>query len=258
MSIQTKSISFAVNEKKILNDISVEINPGEITTIIGPNGSGKSTLLKVISGDFEYISTKVFYDGVPLSSISLKLRAQIRSVMSQSQMIMFDYNVRDILSMGWLGFENAEKLDVYEEVLNKIVDECDITSLLDRKFNVLSGGEQRRVHFARTLLQLNYVDKPFINKYLFLDEPTANLDLRWEVKLMEIIKKIAKKGIGVFLVLHNLDLAFNFSDNILLLNNGVLHSSGSVMDVFRDDILSDVYEIDVKVDAKNGRVNYYN
>ena len=257
MSIQTKSISYAVNEKKILNDISVEINPGEVTTIIGPNGSGKSTLLKIISGDFENITDKVFYDETVLSSISLKRRAQIRSVMSQSQMIMFDYYVRDILSMGWLGFENAENLDVYEKLLEKIVDDCAIASLMDRKFNVLSGGEQRRVHFARTLLQLNYEEKQSINKYLFLDEPTANLDLRWEVRLMENIKKIAKTGIGVFLVLHNLDLALNFSDKIALLNKGMLHSFGSVKDVFRDDVLSDVYEIDIKVDTKNGRINYY-
>ena len=257
MSIQTKSISYAVNEKKILNDISVEINPGEVTTIIGPNGSGKSTLLKIISGDFENITDKVFYDETVLSSISLKRRAQIRSVMSQSQMIMFDYYVKDILSMGWLGFENAENLDVYEKVLEKIVDECAIASLMDRKFNVLSGGEQRRVHFARTLLQLNYEEKQSINKYLLLDEPTANLDLRWEVRLMENIKNIAKKGIGVFLVLHNLDLALNFSDKIALLNKGMLHSFGSVKDVFRDDVLSDVYEIDIKVDTKNSRINYY-
>ena len=257
MSIQTKSISYAVNEKKILNDISVEINPGEVTTIIGPNGSGKSTLLKIISGDFENITDKVFYDETVLSSISLKRRAQIRSVMSQSQMIMFDYYVKDILSMGWLGFENAENLDAYEKVLEKIVDECAIASLMDRKFNVLSGGEQRRVHFARTLLQLNYEEKQSINKYLLLDEPTANLDLRWEVRLMENIKNIAKTGIGVFLVLHNLDLALNFSDKIALLNKGMLHSFGSVKDVFRDDVLSDVYEIDIKVDTKNGRINYY-
>ena len=257
MSIQTKSISYEVNEKKILNDISVEINPGEVTTIIGPNGSGKSTLLKIISGDFENITDKVFYDETVLSSISLKRRAQIRSVMSQSQMIMFDYYVKDILSMGWLGFENAENLDVYEKVLEKIVDECAIASLMDRKFNVLSGGEQRRVHFARTLIQLNYEEKQSINKYLLLDEPTANLDLRWEVRLMENIKKIAKTGIGVFLVLHNLDLALNFSDKIALLNKGMLHSFGSVKDVFRDDVLSDVYEIDIKVDTKNFRIKYY-
>lgn len=257
MSILTKSVSYEVNEKKILNDISVEINPGEVTTIIGPNGSGKSTLLKIISGDFEHISAKVLYDDNPLSLISLKHRAQIRSVMSQSQMIMFDYNVKDILSMGWLGFENAKNLDAYEMVLEKIVDECAITSLMDRKFNVLSGGEQRRVHFARTLLQLNCDDKQSINKYLLLDEPTANLDLRWEVTLMKIIRNIAKKGIGVFLVLHNLDLAFNFSDKIALLNKGMLHSFGSVQDVFRDDILSDVYKIDLKVDTKNSRINYY-
>tara|TARA_B100000609_G_C17138264_1_gene394054 strand:+ start:216 stop:989 length:774 start_codon:yes stop_codon:yes gene_type:complete len=257
LSIQTKSISYAVNEKKILNDISVEINPGQITTIIGPNGSGKSTLLKIISGDFEHISAKVLYDDTPLSLISLKRRAQIRSVMSQSQLIMFDYNVKDILSMGWLGFENAENLDVYDKVLEKIVDECAIRSLMDRKFNVLSGGEQRRVHFARTLIQLNYEEKQSLDKYLLLDEPTANLDLRWEVRLMENIKKIAKSGIGVFLVLHNLDLAFNFSDKIALLNNGMLHAFGNVKDVFRDDVLSDVYEIDIKVDSKNGRINYY-
>ena len=105
MSVITESISYNVNEKDILNDISIEIVPGEICTIIGPNGSGKSTLLKIISGDIEKKSKKVFYDNVQLSEIELKQRAQIRSVMSQSQVVMFDYYVKDIISMGWLGFE---------------------------------------------------------------------------------------------------------------------------------------------------------
>ena len=257
MSIQTKSISYAVNEKKILNDISVEINPGEVTTIIGPNGSGKSTLLKIISGDFDHISAKVFYDNKPLSLISLKRRAKIRSVMSQSQAIIFDYTVKDVLSMGWLGFQLDKDLDKYEILLKKIVKDCDIELLLNQKFNVLSEGEQRRIHFARTLVQLNYESKCSYEKYLFLDEPTANLDLFWEINFMQIITKIAKIGIGVFLVLHDLDLAFNFSDKIALINDGMLRNFGTPEEVMKNDILSSVYKTDIRVDFENKRVNYY-
>ena len=257
MSIKTKSLSYAINEKRILEDISIEILPGEICTVIGPNGSGKSTLLKIISGDIESKSKRVYYEDIRLTDISLKKRALIRSVMSQSQAIMFDYTVKDVLSMGWLGFQVAEDLDKYEILLKKIVKDCDIESLLGQNFNVLSEGEQRRIHFARTLVQLNYESKRSYEKYLFLDEPTANLDLFWEINLMQIITKIAKKGIGVFLVLHDLDLAFNFSDKIALINNGMLRNFGKPKEVMRNDILSSVYKTDIRVDFENKRINYY-
>tara|TARA_Y100000768_G_scaffold304621_1_gene238528 strand:+ start:2116 stop:2889 length:774 start_codon:yes stop_codon:yes gene_type:complete len=257
MSIKTKSLSYAINEKRILEDISIEILPGEICTVIGPNGSGKSTLLKIISGDIKSKSKRVYYEDIRLTEISLKKRALIRSVMSQSQAIMFDYTVKDVLSMGWLGFQLDKDLDKYEILLKKIVKDCDIELLLNQKFNVLSEGEQRRIHFARTLVQLNYESKCSYEKYLFLDEPTANLDLFWEINFMQIITKIAKMGIGVFLVLHDLDLAFNFSDKIALINDGMLRNFGTPKEVMKNDILSSVYKTDIRVDFENKRVNYY-
>ena len=257
MSIKTKSLSYAINEKRILEDITIEILPGEICTLIGPNGSGKSTLLKIISGDIESKSKRVYYEDIRLTEISLKKRALIRSVMSQSQAIMFDYTVKDVLSMGWLGFQLDKDLDKYEILLKKIVKDCDIELLLNQKFNVLSEGEQRRIHFARTLVQLNYESKCSYEKYLFLDEPTANLDLFWEINFMQIITKIAKMGIGVFLVLHDLDLAFNFSDKIALINDGMLRNFGTPKEVMKNDILSSVYKTDIRVDFENKRVNYY-
>ena len=257
MSIKTKSLSYAINEKRILEDISIEILPGEICTVIGPNGSGKSTLLKIISGDIKSKSKRVYYEDIRLTEISLKKRALIRSVMSQSQAIMFDYTVKDVLSMGWLGFQLDKDLDKYEILLKKIVKDCDIELLLNQKFNVLSEGEQRRIHFARTLVQLNYDSKCSYEKYLFLDEPTANLDLFWEINFMQIITKIAKMGIGVFLVLHDLDLAFNFSDKIALINDGMLRNFGTPKEVMKNDILSSVYKTDIRVDFENKRVNYY-
>ena len=257
MSIKTKSLSYAINEKRILEDITIEILPGEICTLIGPNGSGKSTLLKIISGDIESKSKRVYYEDIRLADISLKKRALIRSVMSQSQAIMFDYTVKDVLSMGWLGFQLDKDLDKYEILLKKIVKDCDIELLLNQKFNVLSEGEQRRIHFARTLVQLNYESKCSYEKYLFLDEPTANLDLFWEINFMQIITKIAKMGIGVFLVLHDLDLAFNFSDKIALINDGMLRNFGTPKEVMKNDILSSVYKTDIRVDFENKRVNYY-
>ena len=257
MSIKTKSLSYTINEKRILEDISIEILPGEICTVIGPNGSGKSTLLKIISGYIKSKSKRVYYEDIRLTEISLKKRALIRSVMSQSQAIMFDYTVKDVLSMGWLGFQLDKDLDKYEILLKKIVKDCDIELLLNQKFNVLSEGEQRRIHFARTLVQLNYESKCSYEKYLFLDEPTANLDLFWEINFMQIITKIAKIGIGVFLVLHDLDLAFNFSDKIALINDGMLRNFGTPEEVMKNDILSSVYKTDIRVDFENKRVNYY-
>ena len=137
------------------------------------------------------------------------------------------------------------------------VTKCGVIDLIDRNFNTLSGGEQRRIHFARTLLQLWRPSDSSDPKYLLLDEPTANLDLTYEVKLLNIVKDVSREGAGVMLVLHDLNLAAKFSDKIVLINNGSIVKIGDPKEVLEANILSSVYNIDIKVKDDPLFITYY-
>ena len=256
MSINIDSVSLNINDVNIIKDISFTMNPGELITILGPNGSGKSTLLRVISGDLLPTKGEVTIDNVPLSNMSFKTQALKRSVMSQSQQILYDYSVQEIIEMGWVDYADSSGVELIKQKCIKAAKDCFVDHLLKRKFNRLSGGEQRMVHFARTLLQSNGLQKN-LQKYIFFDEPTANLDIKRELNILNVIRKKAKEGFGIFVVLHDLNLAYNFSDRIILIKDGKINKMGDPNDVFKDEILSEVYEVPVYFDKDIGRIRYY-
>ena len=256
MTIEVNRISYKINNFSILRDVSLEIKGGEILSIIGPNGSGKSTLMKVLAGDIIPDSGSVIINGKNLNDIEISSRAIVRSMMSQTQNIVYDFDVREIIEMGWLESSIDQANGQFENAIKLISNECGIDHLLKRKFNSLSGGEQRMVHFARTLLQSNGLQKN-LQKYIFFDEPTANLDIKRELNILNVIRKKAKEGFGIFVVLHDLNLAYNFSDRIILIKDGKINKMGDPNDVFEDEILSEVYEVPVYFDKDIGRIRYY-
>ena len=227
MSLILKNISYKAGDVNILNDVSLSVEKGEIVSLVGPNGAGKSTLLNILTGDINPDSGEVFYENFNLNELNILDRSFYRSVMSQSQQIVFDFSVKEIIEMGWLDKGNAQFSEHFDQAVLDISSVCQLDNLLERKFNRLSGGEQRRVHFARTLLQLWRPSDSMDPAYMLLDEPTANLDLYFEIKLMEIIKKKAVNNVGVFLILHDLNLAAKFSDKIALINKGKIVSYGT-------------------------------
>jgi iron complex transport system ATP-binding protein len=256
MSIKINKISYGINNSSILKDISLEIRGGEILSILGPNGSGKSTLMKVLAGDINPNSGSVVINGTNLNDIEISSRAIVRSMMSQAQNIVYDFDVREIIEMGWIESSVDKPNGHFENTLTLISNECGIDHLLKRKYNSLSGGEQRMVHFARTLLQSNGL-KENLQKYIFFDEPTANLDIKRELNILNVIRKKAKEGYGIFIVLHDLNLAYNFSDRIVLIKDGRISKMGDPNEVFDDEILSEVYEVPVYFDKDIGRIRYY-
>ena len=192
------------------------------------------------------------------SSIRVASSIQTSLVMNaQSQQIFFDFSVREIIEMGWIEENRMYIKSNLNESLQRVANECEISNLVDRKFNSLSGGEQRRVHFARTLIQLYNKIELNNKRFLILDEPTANLDLLHELKLIRKLKEKADEGFGVLIVLHDLNIAYNFSDKIALINNGEIKYKGLPDDIFSEEILTSIYKTTIKVDKKNKRINYY-
>tara|TARA_Y100000768_G_scaffold379291_1_gene354810 strand:+ start:186 stop:959 length:774 start_codon:yes stop_codon:yes gene_type:complete len=257
MSVDIKNLSWEVNSKKILDDISLSISSGEIITILGPNGAGKSSFLKIISGDLKCTEGQIYFDQLNLDDISIQDRSFIRSVMSQSQDVVYDFSTREIIEMGWLDRGISNYSEYFKNAIDRISDECSVKNLLGQSFNTLSGGEKRRVHFARTLVQLWRPSGSDDPRYMFLDEPTANLDILHEQKMMKLIQKKRDEGLGILLILHDLNLAAKYSDQIALFNEGKLVDKGLPKTVLTEDTLSTVYGLKMNVEKNPFRINYY-
>ena len=257
MSLNLKSVSLKLDNRQILKDVSLEINEGEIVSVIGPNGAGKSTLLNVLTGDITPDSGDTIYDNRQLNKISIQERAFTRSVMSQMQTLVFNFNVKDVIEMGWLQRGNSDFSSNFSMAFEAVTTECNVHNLVHRKFNSLSGGEQRRVHFARTLLQLWRPSQSNDPRYLLLDEPTANLDLSSEMLLMNILKARASSNVGILVILHDLNLASHFADKIAIMKDGEIKAFGKPEEIMTDDFLTSIYEVPIKVKYDPLRVHYY-
>jgi len=257
MSLSLKSVSLKLDNRQILKDVSLEINESEIVSVIGPNGAGKSTLLNVLTGDISPDSGDINYDNKQLNKISIQERAFTRSVMSQMQTLVFNFNVKDVIEMGWLQRGNSDFSSNFSMAFEAVTTECNVHNLVHRKFNSLSGGEQRRVHFARTLLQLWRPSQSNDPRYLLLDEPTANLDLSSEMLLMNILKARASSNIGILIILHDLNLASHFADKIAIMKDGEIKAFGKPEEIMTDDFLTSIYEVPIKVKYDPLRVHYY-
>ena len=256
MTIKSESMSLEIDGGEIVNDINIEVFPGKVLALIGPNGAGKSTILKILSGDIKSTSGVVKYNDINISNIPFVDRAHIRGVMSQSQTIVFDFSVLEIIEMGWLHSDHNYYTSFYPDVLKQIIEDCELQHLVDRKFNTLSGGEQKRVHFARVLLQLWIPEGDIHPRFMLLDEPLANLDIYHELKMLEIIKRHLSKNIGVLLILHDLNTASKFADNIVLMKNGTIVKNGSTVEVLTESILSETYETKIKVNDTSPKITY--
>ena len=256
MTIKSESMSLEIDGGEIVNDINIEVFPGKVLALIGPNGAGKSTILKLLSGDVKPTSGVVKYNDINISNIPFVDRAHIRGVMSQSQTIAFDFSVLEIIEMGWLHSDHDYYTSFYPDVLKQIIEDCELQHLVDRKFNTLSGGEQKRVHFARVLLQLWIPAGDIHPRFMLLDEPLANLDIYHELKMLEIIKRHLSKNIGVLLILHDLNTASKFADNIVLMKNGTIVKNGSTVEVLTESILSETYETKIKVNDTSPKITY--
>ena len=257
MTIKLQNISYSVNNHKILENVSLNVRKGEVLSLIGPNGSGKSTLLNVATGDIKPSSGSVSYDNNAIEDLNIVERSFYRGVMSQSQQIVFDFSVQEIIEMGWIERGLPNYSNHFDKAVKEISSLCDLENLLDRKFNKLSGGEQRRVHFARTLLQLWRPSNSNEPLFMLLDEPTANLDLYYEIKMMEIIKLKASEGIGIFLILHDLNLAAKYSDRIAIISQGALIKIDKPKKALDPVLLKKRYNLDMVIDQQTLKVSYF-
>lgn len=209
-----------INYKTILEDISLTINSGEMTVIVGPNGAGKSTLLKILAGTLTATSGKVYLYNQNIEKFKVHELSKIRAMLSQHYRLSADFLVKDIVLMGrYPHFKDHPSKDDFEIVVETL-KLTGTTHLAERSILSLSGGEQQRVQLARVLAQL-WNQKEAI---LLLDEPISSLDIRYQFEILKIAQQKSREGFTVIAVLHDLNLAFRFADQLILLKKGKKYS----------------------------------
>ena len=240
--------NFAVNnlysgygKTDIIKNISFMAKQREVLAVIGPNGCGKTTLFRALARLLPYRGS-VILEGNEIASLSRKSLARQIALLSQSSGIYFPFSVYDTVALGRFPhsrsmFNSLQADD--REIINTVMDRLELNEIKDSLINELSGGQLQRVFLARTLVQ-----DPRI---ILLDEPTNHLDLKHQVELLEYISFWAKENNRIIIaVLHDLNLAYRFADNAVLMKDGEVAASGNCETVFAGKTLEQVYGLDIK------------
>ncbi len=238
--ITTENLSLQIGNKTLLHPLSLKLETGKLHLILGPNGAGKSTLVKLLSGQQKPSSGTVFYDAHKLTSYKVGHLARFRAVLSQSVDFAFPLTVNEVVMMGRYPHFSSRPTTADKEITSLTITLFEIENLADRDYTTLSGGEKQRVQFARIMAQIwPDDDEP---KVLFLDEPLTYLDIKFQYDFLNLIVDFLKKyPLTVIGVLHDLNLAARFADNLVLLKHGHLIARGKQAHVLTSENIERVY-----------------
>ena len=221
--LAARDVHVRVGASRLLSDVSLSVTGGEIVAVVGPNGAGKSTLLKVLCGDVVPVQGEVTLNGRALRTWHRRERARVMAVLPQESTLAFPFTVLEVVMMGRTPHDCSGRHD--QAVARAALDAAGMSVFEQRIYPTLSGGERQRVHVARVLAQVweETKDSP---RFLLLDEPTASLDLAYQHHTLETFKQFAGRGAGLLAVLHDLNLAAQFADRIVVLRDGYQLASG--------------------------------
>lgn len=237
--IRADNITVSRSGRKLLDNVGVTLEAGLFTVIVGPNGAGKSTLMKVLSGELLPDAGEVSYYGVSAGLCQPAELARRRAVLPQATQLAFPFTALEIARMGAVAQGALNPTEEGRKALARV----GLRGFESRPYPSLSGGEQQRVQFARALAQ---VPKPVVDgvpRALFLDEPTASLDLGHQISVLETARDFASGGGMVLAILHDLNLAAEFADHLVVLNNGRVVAEGPCAETVNDGIIASVYGI---------------
>jgi len=250
-----QKLSYSVRDTHLLSDISTAFKAGKISVVLGKNGAGKSTLLSLLSKEKTSSQGAISWSGTSLEDFSYQALAQQRAVLPQLQNLVFSLQVQQLVM---LGAEVQQQAKYTESITLAVMQACDIEHLAERDVVTLSGGEQKRVQLARVLAQIWPVEEiskgestPFKGKWLFLDEWTTSLDLHHQQQLANYFKNWALQGLGIIMVLHDLNLTSQLADHVKILKEGKLVSEGETLQVLTKQNILNTLDLDILVTKIN-------
>ena len=240
--LETRDISFSYGERTVIDGVGISFQKGRIYGILGPNGSGKTTLLDIICGIIQPDTGYVLFRGRKLSSWARRHIARHMALVPQDFAVRFDFTVRQIVEMGrhpYLErFASLSEEDM--QAVSNAMSELDVISMKDRLITRLSGGEKQRVITARALAQTPDV--------LMLDESTSNMDIHNTIAILKAVRKKSRNdGLTVIAVMHDINLAAMFCDELIFLSAGRIIHRGTVDEVMSQDIIKNTYGVESKI-----------
>lgn len=242
-ALEIKNLEFGYNENLVIKGVSFNVEKGKFISIIGPNGSGKSTLLKTINHLYNPTKGSILVDGVNINNMKKRDIAKKIAMVPQDTVVDYDFTVEEIVLMGrhpYKGrFQKEDEGDF--NIVNESLEMTNTLKLKKRLITEISGGERQRVIIAKALAQ-----KPSI---ILLDEPTSHLDINHQMDILNLLKKLnQEQGTTIVLVIHDINLAARYSDEIILINKGQIWDMGKPEHIITNENIESIYNLKVAIE----------
>ncbi|MBL0744382.1 heme ABC transporter ATP-binding protein [Chryseolinea lacunae] len=234
---QATNISYRIGEKQLLHNVNLTVVPGKFTAVAGPNGAGKSTLLKTLAQEHRNYQGEVLVNGKSARVYSPRELSLVRAVLSQNTTISFAFTVQQIVELGRHGHRSTRREN--DDIVDEVVALTGLEAFRDRSYLTLSGGEKQRVQLARVLTQV--WEETLFPRYILLDEPTSSLDIAQQQLIFALAKKACSRNIGVMAIVHDLNQAVQFADDLYFLRAGKIIASGEAHVVFTKPVIEETF-----------------
>lgn len=247
-AMEVRNLSFFYGKNKVLKDTSFEIKEGKITTIMGANGCGKSTLFNLMTKNLYPRKGNIFLRGKNIQNLALKEFARKVSIVHQHNTSADDITVERLVSFGRNPYRKMmmRRSEEDEKLMDWAMEVTNVEKYRDRELSRLSGGQRQRVWIAMALAQNT--------KILFLDEPTTYLDIRYQIEILELVKKLNQQyGITIIMVLHDINQAIHYSDRIIGLRDGHVAAEGTPDEIITSECIRELYGISLGITMIEGK-----
>jgi iron complex transport system ATP-binding protein len=244
--LEASDLALTLGGNRVLGGVGLSLEAGEVLAVVGPNGAGKSSLLRILAGEWTAEAGSVRIRGRALAQWGMKPLARLRAVLPQRSALTFAFRVREVVMMGRSPHLRGGETPRDWAIVDQALEEVDMADRARRAYTDLSGGEQQRVHLARVLAQVwppEGPDPAQAPALLFLDEPTASLDLEHQHGVLRIARHRAREGLAVFCVLHDLNLALQYADRVLVLDRGASVALGPPAEVLTPERIRNVFKV---------------
>lgn len=234
--IEVKNLVKKYGEKKVVDNVSLNIEKGKLTSLIGPNGAGKSTVLSMISRIMSIDSGEISIDGIKLEKWDQKELSKKISILKQSNNINVRLKIEELVGFGRFPYCEGRLREEDKKFVAEAIEYMKLTDIKDRYLDELSGGQRQRAYIAMVIAQNT--------EYILLDEPLNNLDMKHSVEMMKVLRGLVDNlGKTVVIVMHDINFASCYSDNIIVLKDGSVVKEANTEEVIVEDFLEDVYDI---------------
>lgn len=244
--IQLNNISKTYGQKKVVDNVSIEIPEGKITSFIGPNGAGKSTVLSIMSRLMKMDSGSVLIEGRAIEEWKKDDLAKKISILKQSNNISLKLTIRELVSFGRFPYSKGNLTEEDDKYIDEAINYMQLKDIEDKYIDELSGGQRQRAYIAMVIAQNT--------DYVFLDEPLNNLDMKHSVEIMKILRKLCNDlSKTVVIVIHDINFASCYSDYIAALKDGKVVKYGNTDEIVNKESLEEIYDMNIDVKNVDGR-----